>query len=208
MADSPNQTVQIQGLLDRLHAGDESARAALLDNACERLTRLTRKMLKSFPRLRRWEQTGDVLQNACMRLYRSLAEVRPAGVTEFFRLAAVQIRRELLDLTKHYHGPRGPATHHASAPDEPDSSGGGGVDAHPVADEADPAALAAWTDFHTQIDRLPDEEREVFDLLWYQELSQAEAAALLGVSERTIKRRWQSARLMLHKALGGALPDV
>ncbi len=56
-------------------------------------------------------------------------------------------------------------------------------------------------------ERLPAEEREVFDLLWYQELSQAEAAALLGVSERTIKRRWQSARIMLHDALKGEIPE-
>jgi RNA polymerase sigma-70 factor (ECF subfamily) len=206
MPDSSNKTVQIQGLLDRLHAGDESARAELIETACERLTRLTRKMLKGFPRLRRWEQTGDVLQNAGMRLYRSLAELRPASVAEFFRLAALHIRRELLDLTKHYHGPRGPATHHASTADESDSSGG--AEGQPEAPDADPAGLEGWAAFHTQIDRLPEEEREVFDLLWYQELSQAEAATLLGVSERTIKRRWQSARLMLHKALGGALPDA
>ncbi|MBL8798147.1 MAG: helix-turn-helix domain-containing protein, partial [Planctomycetia bacterium] len=45
-----------------------------------------------------------------------------------------------------------------------------------------------------------------FDLLFYQGLSQAEAAALLNVSERTVKRRWQSARLQLHDALGGEFP--
>jgi RNA polymerase sigma-70 factor (ECF subfamily) len=71
----------------------------------------------------------------------------------------------------------------------------------------EPSHLAAWTEFHSQIDRLPAEEREIFDLLWYQELSQAEAAAQLGVSERTVKRRWQSARLLLHQALKGLLSD-
>jgi len=35
---------------------------------------------------------------------------------------------------------------------------------------------------------------------------QAEAAALLGVSDRTVKRRWQSARLHLVDALHGQLP--
>ena len=68
--------------------------------------------------------------------------------------------------------------------------------------------MAAWTEFHRQIDRLPDEEREIFDLLWYQGLSQAEAASLLKVSERTVKRRWQSACLKLHRALGGELPGL
>jgi ECF sigma factor len=43
--------------------------------------------------------------------------------------------------------------------------------------------------------------------LWYQELRQAEVAEMLGVSERTIKRRWAAARLELHELLGGALPE-
>ena len=41
----------------------------------------------------------------------------------------------------------------------------------------DPDRLAAWTDFHREVEALPAEEREVFDLLFYQGLSQAEAAA-------------------------------
>ncbi len=72
----------------------------------------------------------------------------------------------------------------------------------------DPGRLAEWTGFHAQVEALPEEEREVFDLLFYQGLPQAEAAAVLGVSERTIKRRWQAARLALHEALGGRLPGV
>ena len=67
--------------------------------------------------------------------------------------------------------------------------------------------MAAWAEFHRQAELLPDEEREVFDLLWYQGLSQSEASELLQVSERTVKRRWQSARLYLHNALHGELPD-
>ena len=60
----------------------------------------------------------------------------------------------------------------------------------PCGADEDPANLAAWAEFHAQVEHLPEEQREVFDLLWYQELSQAEAATLLGVSERTVKRRW------------------
>jgi RNA polymerase sigma-70 factor (ECF subfamily) len=68
--------------------------------------------------------------------------------------------------------------------------------------------LAFWTEFHSRVEGLPEEEREVFDLLWYQELSQAEAAGLLDVSERTIKRRWAAARLKLHDVLRGNLPEI
>jgi DNA-directed RNA polymerase specialized sigma24 family protein len=52
------------------------------------------------------------------------------------------------------------------------------------------------------------EEREAFDLLFYQGLTQAEAATVLEVSERTIKRRWQAARLRLVQTLGGKLPGL
>src|SRR5262245_15871701 len=125
---------------------------------------------------------------------------------DFFRLAALNIRRELLDLAKHYYGPQGQGAHHASSP-----GGDASADAPQGADPADlshePGRLAIWGEFHRHIGGLPDEEREVFDLLWYQGLGQAEAAELLGISERTLKRRWQAARLSLHEALHGEVPE-
>jgi RNA polymerase sigma-70 factor (ECF subfamily) len=68
--------------------------------------------------------------------------------------------------------------------------------------------LAEWGEFHEQIGRLPEEEREVFDLLWYQGLSHAQAAELLQLSTKTIQRRWQAACLRLHEALQGNLPGL
>jgi RNA polymerase sigma-70 factor (ECF subfamily) len=202
-----NQSAAIEGWLGRLRDGDDQARQELLHCACERLTRLTRNMLRGFSRVKRWEQTDDVVQNALLRLYRALADVRPADAVEFYRLAALNIRRELLDLAKHYYGPQGLGANHASLDERTEQSQAG-----PAVDRAapgdDPGSLAAWTAFHAQVERLPDEEKAVFDLLWYQELSQAEAAELLKVSERTIKRRWASARLRLHEILGGRLPDA
>src|SRR5262249_27352977 len=131
--------------------------------------------------------------------------VTPATPADFFRLAALNVRRELLDLSKHYYGPQGQGARHASlAGDQGPESQAAALEPPDAGDDAN--RLAAWTEFHRQVHQLPEEEREAFDLLWYQELSQAEAAALLGVSERTIKRRWQSARLRLHELLQGELP--
>ena len=48
------------------------------------------------------------------------------------------------------------------------------------------------------------ELRAVFDLLWYQGMSQAEAAALLGVAVPTVKLRWMKARLQVQQALDGS----
>jgi RNA polymerase sigma-70 factor (ECF subfamily) len=204
---SSTQTLQIERCLARLQANDETARKELIDCACDRLERLTRKMLRGWGRVHRWEQTGDVFQNAAMRLYRSLAETRPATAVDFFRLAALNIRRELYDMAKHYYGPRGEGANHATAAWRPASDEGESLAWEPVGADEQPENLAAWAEFHAQVDQLPEEERAVFDLLWYQELSQAEAAALLQISERTVKRRWASARLRLHKILEGTLPD-
>src|SRR5262249_42829941 len=146
-----------------------------------------------------------VLQNALLRLCRALQSVEPADVREFYALATTQIRRELLDLARHYSGPENPAAHHESWAAEPNSE----RPAREHSDEThDPAALADWSDFHQQVAALPDEEREVFGLLFYHGMTQDEAADVLGVAVRTVQRRWQAAMLNLHRARNGEVPGV
>ncbi len=132
--------------------------------------------------------------------------MQPESAVDFYRLAAMNIRRELLDLAKHYYGPQGLGAHYASVDGDANQTlfGSGAIPS--VAGE-DAGRLEAWTSFHDHVERLPDEEKEVFDLLWYQQLPQAEVAELLRVSERTVKRRWASARLTLQDALGGQSPE-
>jgi RNA polymerase sigma-70 factor (ECF subfamily) len=198
MGEVNDHTAVLGRWLERLREGDEAARNEVISHACRRLEALTRWMLRDDPRLRRWEQTGDVLQNAVLRLHRSLASLRPESASQFYGLAAVQIRRELTDLARHHFGPEGAAAHHHT--DRADQADG------PVGNKADPggepSTLAEWTDFHEKVQRLPQTEREVIDLLWYQGLTQAEAARVLGVTERTVKNRWRGAKLELRRLLG------
>lgn len=207
MTTANGQSAEIQRWLDRLRAGDDSARAELVTCACQPLERLTRKMLHGWERVHRWEQTPDVMQNVLLRMYRALTECRPASAVEFFRLAATSIRHELQDLAKHHYGPRGDGANHATPNWKTwDASVDEGVTWEFGEVDEDPADLAIWAEFHAGVAHLPDEERAVFDLLWYQELSQAEAADLLGISERTLKRRWAAARLHLCRILGTIVP--
>jgi RNA polymerase sigma factor (sigma-70 family) len=202
-----DHSTQIQRCIDRMRSGDTPARDELLAHAADRLTRLTRKMLRDFPGVHRWEQTDDVLQNAALRLYRAMGEVQPPTAADFFRLAAAQIRRELLDLARRYSGPEGLGANHASLAEiSPASATAPAL--NPADNTHDPDRLTDWTDFHREVETLPAEERETFDLLFYQGLSQTEAAAVLDLSERTIRRRWQSARLRLVQALGGRMPGL
>jgi RNA polymerase sigma-70 factor (ECF subfamily) len=200
-----DHTARLQHWLDRMHEGDESARDNLIAHAAERLRRLTAKMLRRYPALRRWEQTDDVLQNATLRLHRALAEYRPESALHFYNLAAVQIRRELLDLARHHFGPQGQGAHHHTEGGQA-ADGSGGVLEHEPDSAEEPETLEGWTRFHDAVEALGDEEREVFNLLWYEGLDQSAAAAVLGVGLRTVKRRWQKARLLLYEALHGEAP--
>lgn len=199
----PASDTQLQAFIDRTRTGDETARSALIDHACDRLLMLTRKMFHTHARLRRWEQTDDVFQSAMLRLHTALGEVKVESVRHLFNLAAVMVRRTLLDLAKHHFGPLGGATnHHTDGPSGPDGAVRRAGDA-----AAEPTDLDGWSDFHLQVERLPDDEREVVNLLYYESLTQEEAARVLGVSLRTVKRRWQSARCRLHTALNPEGPQ-
>jgi RNA polymerase sigma factor (sigma-70 family) len=67
--------------------------------------------------------------------------------------------------------------------------------------------LKEWMQFHKLVETLPEKDREVFELLWYGGLTAVNAASVLGVSLRTVKRRWQSARVALAKELQKEVPS-
>ncbi len=199
MADSAHHETMIQQFLPRAVAGDKAALDALLRHNCERLTTLTRQMLGDFRRVRRWTETADVLQNALFRLVGALREAKPQNAREFLALAALQIRRELLDLIRKYYGPHGLAANHESA----DGIGFNSREDEEKGDlSLEPCSLAQWTELHQQIDALPEDEREVVGLVYYQGLSQSQAAEILNISVRTIQRRWHAALCKLHNAWG------
>ena len=100
----PMDTPALHQRLDRWQAGDRGAADELLELAGVRLGKLARRMCKSFPNVRPWAETDDVLQGSLIRLFRTLRNIRPASTRDFFNLAAVHIRRELLDLARHYRG--------------------------------------------------------------------------------------------------------
>ena len=77
MSQPEGNTTQLQALLDLAAEGQDDAYGELIAMASDRLLKLTRKMLRNYPHLRRWEQTDDVFQSAAMRLHQSLSEVKP-----------------------------------------------------------------------------------------------------------------------------------
>jgi RNA polymerase sigma factor (sigma-70 family) len=190
-------------LLNQLRQGENSARSELINHAHNRLLHLARKMLRNYPGVRRWEETEDISQDAMVRLFNALATWTPPSSKRFWNLLAMEIRRVLIDLARHYQGPEGlGANHHSDrVRRELDARGNAPEPCSGCGEE--PQTLLEWTEFHERVAALPEPERFVFDLLWYRGITQEEAANELGISLRTVRRRWHRAQLSLGRAVPG-----
>jgi DNA-directed RNA polymerase specialized sigma24 family protein len=100
-----------------------------------------------------------------------LAQIPPWQTREFAVAAARHIRATLLEVAEQ--------TARAAACDE----------------------RLEWVRVHKGVGRLPEDDRELFDLLLYWGMREADVAALLGVSDRRVKLRWYESRLALQQAI-------
>lgn len=197
--------------LGRLREADPAARRAgadaLVAIVAERLRYMARRMLRGYPTVRRFSETDDIAQGAALRLHRALATVTPACPRAFLGLVALQVRRELVDLARKFSGPESLAPHL-----DTDVIRDGGLEICRTASAADDVAaaeresLARWVRFHEVAAGLPDEERGVFEMVWYLGATQAEIADVLGCSERTVRRRFEAARAHFQSRFRGDLP--
>ena len=193
-------TVIIQRYLDAL-PGDTAAEPVvreLLERAVGRLRLLCATFLyKSYPRLTRPPvnlETDELLGGVVAGLLRALQATRPPTVRQFFALACQHMRWQLNDLARRL-DEQPPV---ASLPET-------GVAGPPLSTASGLAPdgrriLAA-------IDSLPQDERDAFDLVRIQGMSQPEAARVLEVSVMTVNRRLSRGLQLLAVSLGDLYPD-
>jgi RNA polymerase sigma factor (sigma-70 family) len=201
--DELHTTAAVQQYLDELAPiqGDSAAEAvvsALLGRAVRRLHQLCATLLsRSYHRLSRPPvnlQAEELLSAVVERLLKALRATRPQHVRGFFALANQHMRWELNDLARRL-DEQGTAVVVAEEllPD-PESSG---------------SAISPNTRRMLEaIDGLPDEEREVFNLVRIQGMTHAEVAALLGVSTKTVQRRLSRGMILLTESLLDLRPSV
>jgi RNA polymerase sigma-70 factor (ECF subfamily) len=199
MSNELTEAAMLRRGLERLRAGDSSVRGELMNIARDRLTRLTERLRRDFQGLAGAESADRVLQHASLRLYEALHDTPIRDVRHFYQLAAIQIRRELIELCRYGQ------TLNLAAGDA------GEVGQAGEEKPADPSArrpprisldeLQQWAVLHDSVDALPAPQREVFELVWYHELSRSQVAELLGTSLDEVRRLWRQARLNLHDKL-------
>jgi RNA polymerase sigma-70 factor (ECF subfamily) len=197
--DEERTTAAVQRCLDEL-TGEVAPGAVireLLDRSVRRLTQLCAALLyRSYPRLTRPPvnlHVDEVLGAVVERLLKALRDARPTTVRQFFSLAGQHMRWELNDLARRLdEQPVTAAVVEGAVPAPADSSS---------------RLTAVGLRMVAVIDGLPGDEREAFDLVRIQGMTHTEAAEVLGVSTKTVKRRLDRSLRLLTERLGDLRPD-
>jgi RNA polymerase sigma-70 factor (ECF subfamily) len=192
-------TVIIQNYLDALpeDTAAEPIIRELLERAVGRLRLLCATFLyKRYPRLTHPPvnlETDELLGGLVARLLTALRTTRPSNVRRFFALANQHMRWQLNDLARRLDEQPAAAALAESGVAAPPGSTASGL-------SPDGRRMLG------AIEGLPEDEREVFDLVGIQGLTHAEAAAVVGVSQKTVQRRLNRARLLLAEQLADLRP--
>jgi RNA polymerase sigma factor (sigma-70 family) len=202
-----NTTVVVERYLNELAGvpGDAPAEPlirTLLSSSVDRLHLLCATLLyRNYPRLTKPPmnlQTEEMLSGVVERMMKALQQVRPRTVRQFFALANQHMRWELNDLARRLDNETRAVELRESAVGSP-----------PAGQETTTSQMSPNTARMMEaIERLPEEEREVFGLVRVQGMTHPDAAAVLGVSVKTIQRRLNRALPLLARQLHDLQPSI
>ncbi len=173
-----------RSLVERLQAGDERAFEELVEEYRERVYRVAWRILRDD------EDAEDAAQEAFIKIFRSIGrfEGRSSVYTWIYRIT-VNIALNKLKRDKFRRMvPLGDMIRKDTRPG------------------ADPSRSAMGSEIARRIgeavDTLPEKQRAVFTLKFYEELSHREIAEIVGCSEGTSKANYFHAIRKLRKLLG------
>jgi RNA polymerase sigma factor (sigma-70 family) len=197
--DEESTTAVVQRYLDAL-AGDAPAEPIIreiLGRAVRRLERLCANLLhRHYPRLTRPPSnldTAEMVGGVVEGLLKAMETVRPQTVRQFFALVNQHMRWQLNDLARRLDARPNFVELHEESLVAPENS--------------DSAITPDGRQILQAIESLPEDEREAFELVRFQELTQTEVAEVLGVSTKTVQRRLNRASLLLTRELKHLQPS-
>lgn len=160
------------------------------------LEKAVSKSLKLNPKLNRWLSENDLTQDVLLRMVRTCQEVDIVDQNHFIHLMLVQLRRAIIDNYRKLFGTQGWARNVTTQLDT--------IDPLNLGDNSNDHSITfeELIDFHESVNNLPDHERKVFHMYYYGGLTEMEISVILGISERTVRRRWKNANHKMHKQLG------
>jgi len=180
--DPESERVRIdEALMARVAAGDDAAFAVLVDDLAPRLLRFARSMLAESP-----AEAEEVVQEALLRLWQQAAKWQPHGRVSTW-LHQVTYRLSIDSLRR-----RRPSVAIEMVADLEDA---GPAPDHRLLRADDVRAVRA------AIERLPERQRAALVLGHFQEMSQSDAAAVMGIGESAYESLLARARRRLRTLL-------
>lgn len=185
------ESSRISKLLGLASQGDGDALGKVFEAAYPELHALASSRLRSRGRAPDTLQTTVVVHETFMR-FAQLGALHAEHRAQFFRYAGHVMRSVIVDtVRKRVAQRRGSGQEHVVLTD----SQGGGELAHGE-DEI--------LEVHAALDQLAETEPRLVDVVqlrYFGGMTDAEIADALGITDRTVRRDWEKARLLLSEAL-------
>lgn len=182
---------EVTTILQRINAGEDDACVMLVSLLYDELRALAARQMRQ----ERWDHTLEptaLVNEAFIRLLGD-QNLRIEDRAHFFGAAAEVMRRILVDHARKKLAEKRGGGRRAVALDE-------GIAWREVNSED----MLAIDEALTRLAEIDPEKSRIVELRYFAGLSVEETAALLGVSARTVKRKWRFAKAWLYREIGGA----
>jgi len=185
---SENQPAEITQILLEWNNGDVEAGERLLPFVYKELKRNAR-FLMSGERSNHTLQPTALVHEAFLKLT-ELNEIKWQNRSHFYRFVSHLMRQVLVDYARsHAAAKRGSAAIHFSAEDLE------------IPAEERAASILNLDEVLDRLAKTDEQQAKVVEMRYFGGLKNAEIAEALGISERTVIREWQAARLWLYREL-------
>ena len=186
-SDPPVDPGEVTRLLHLARDGDREALDRLVPLVYEDLRRMAHRQLDREGGGHTLQTTG-LLHEAYLKLAGSGA-ANAANRAHFLAIAARAMRQVLVDYARRRKA----------------AKRGGGIIYATLGDAAEPvdASVEDLLALNDALEQLEPRQRQVIECRFFGGMEEADIAAALGVSERTVRRDWVKARAWLQRALSG-----
>jgi RNA polymerase sigma factor (TIGR02999 family) len=184
------ETYEVTQILRQWSGGDKSAAERLFPLVYDELKRQARNYLRR-ERADHTLQPTALVHEAYLRLIEQTV-LTADNRTHFFAIASRLMRRILVDHARHHNSAkRGGAARRLSIED---------ADFLPEQTAGD---LLELNDALEKLEQIDERKSRVVDMRFFGGLKEAEIAEILGVTEKTVRRDWQFAKLWLYREITG-----
>jgi RNA polymerase sigma factor (TIGR02999 family) len=183
------EAAALTDLLRRARLGESEAFQAVFDSTYQELRRMARNRLRPVRRDAVLDTTS--LVHECFIRFANSRELQVEDRVHFFRYAGQVMRSVIVDLARASLAERrGGAAPHITLNTEV-------AESTPVGEEQ----ILRVHEALDELARLDERLVRVVEMRYFAGMTEVEVAEALGVSDRTVRRDWEKARLLLAKAL-------